>query len=143
MNANCENLDFYNKFLKLIQCPISSEAIKDPVMLLPTCEIYDRKSIELWLEKDKICPKTHEKLTYLQLIPVKKLSDIIKLFLDILPDYIRMNLFKQENLLKRIEELQSINIVKEERINVIYEDFLKMADNESKYIYHKRKIESL
>lgn len=135
MNANNYNLDFQHKFLELIQCPISLETIKDPIMLVPTGQIYDRKSIESWLERKKTCPITNTKLTYFQLIPVKILSDIINLFLNILPDYIKMNLVKQENLSKRIQELESMNMDKGEKINEICEEFFKINHNQGKSFY--------
>ena len=137
MNANENNLDFQKKFLELIECPIGLEAIKDPVMLVPTGIIYDRKSIESWLERKKTCPNTGTKLTYYELMPVYILKDIIEIFLKTLPDYIKKNLVKQENLSKRIQELESFNNDKGEMINEISDKFLNMMETQNKDLVEK------
>ncbi len=62
MEKNEVFIDFQIKFLEMIQCPISLEAFEDPVILIPTGIIYNRKAIE----------KCEEKLN----IPLREFVDI-------------------------------------------------------------------
>jgi hypothetical protein len=46
-----------------LECPITHEIMRDPVILVATGQTYERKAIEAWLEKSDTDPLTREKLT--------------------------------------------------------------------------------
>ena len=53
--------EFENIQLNL-ECPITHEIMKDPVILIETGISYDRKAIEAWLEKHDTDPITRKQL---------------------------------------------------------------------------------
>jgi hypothetical protein len=59
-------------------CPISTEIMSDPVILVETGTTYDRKSIQQWLEKHDSDPSTGLKVTSKELISVLSLKNAIE-----------------------------------------------------------------
>ncbi|KAL9657184.1 hypothetical protein ABK040_011406 [Willaertia magna] len=55
--------------LKTFNCPISQQLMIDPVMIPETGQTYDRKLIELWLQRQNTCPSTGIKLKSKTLTP--------------------------------------------------------------------------
>ena len=59
-------------------CPISNELMEDPVVSR-FGHLYDRKSIEEWIEREGTCPFTNEIMDFGDLYPVYALrNDIIE-----------------------------------------------------------------
>ena len=59
---------FANKFSELAEdkdliCPISQEAIVEPVQLSTCGVLYNREHLEEWVKKEGTCPITHQKVT--------------------------------------------------------------------------------
>lgn len=88
-------------------CPISNEPMLDPHLILQTGMIYDKKSIDNWFKVKLTCPMTNAKLSNKTLIPLPILKNIIRKFLDNLPEFEKANLFNKNKLESRIEELKS------------------------------------
>ena len=47
-------------------CPISSELMKNPVIVVESGQTYDRESIMTWLAKHKTDPLTNKEITNMQ-----------------------------------------------------------------------------
>ena len=59
----------------LLQCAISFELMKDPVVT-PSGHLYDRKKIEQWIHSNHTDPSTRKSLRRSQLVSVRGLKDI-------------------------------------------------------------------
>jgi hypothetical protein len=59
-------------------CPITTEIMTDPVILVETGTTYDRLSISQWLEKHDSDPSTGLKITSKEMIPVLALKNAIE-----------------------------------------------------------------
>ncbi|CAG9331572.1 unnamed protein product [Blepharisma stoltei] len=75
-------------------CPISNELMTDPVMT-PYGHCYQKKHIEMWLEKHDTCPLTGQHLAKDQLIPCFTVKSAVDQFL------------KMQERKKKIEETKS------------------------------------
>lgn len=128
-NNDLTNKDFQEKFLDMIVCPISLETLEDPVILIPSGHIYEKRSIELWLSRNNKDPLTNTVLTYYKLFPVRMLKDLIKLFIGTLPEFIKSNLVKHQDLSKKIEDLENKNLGKESHYNELCEEFVKTLED--------------
>lgn len=128
MNSTESDTGFQMKFLKMIKCPISYKIIKDPVMLIPSGKIYDRKSIENWLKRNQTDPILNTRLQFTQLIPIKLLSDIIMLFEKSVPEHIMNSLNNDVSLDDRIRSIELNNTSKEGMTNETIDQFLKKMD---------------
>jgi hypothetical protein len=63
-----EFIEYDEKPLKNLCCPISSKLMKHPVIVVESGQTYDKESIEDWFKSHDIDPLTKEKLTNKQFI---------------------------------------------------------------------------
>ena len=131
MTSNENFLDFQVKFLEMTMCPIALTTLEDPVMLIPSGQIYERKSIEEWLKKKNTDPITNIKLPVYKLYPVKMLKDVIDLLKDSLPEFLRDCLVKNQDLSDKIAALELKNIGKEAKYDELCDQFLKMFEDKN------------
>lgn len=127
-------------------CPISYEFMKNPVILVQTGMVFERRCIEEWLKRKKTCPITNVKITYEILIPVLLLRNIIECYLEALPDIVKQNLSSLNDLSDRFNELEQKFEGKERNNEKLNDDFIKsiekISDLEQRNIEYFNIIES-
>ncbi|CAF1494387.1 unnamed protein product [Adineta ricciae] len=63
----------------LLRCPISMELFRDPV-LAPDGHTYERKAIEIWIQKNGTSPMTRQPLSIEQLYPNRTVKELVDIF---------------------------------------------------------------
>lgn len=59
-------------------CPITSELMKDPVIVIESRMVYERAAIESWFSKSSTDPMTNTELTSKAFIPVLAFKEAIE-----------------------------------------------------------------
>lgn len=115
-------------------CPISQEVMKDPVILIQTNQIYERRCIQQWLVKHNTCPMTNVKLSSKEYIPVPLLKKIINKIIETMPYYqqesIKVNSIK--DLSERFKALEKSNYETIKDIDEQFFDYININEKNFK-----------
>ncbi len=87
MQTSDPDLKIATDLLHQLTCGISCDLMREPVIVIPTGQTYDKENIKLWLATgNKKCPNTNQPLTMTVLIPNIHLCGIIQIFVDTYKD---------------------------------------------------------
>jgi len=116
-------------------CPISTEIMNDPVILVEIGTTYDRKSIERWLTSHNSDPSTGLDIKSKDLLPVLALKNAIEEWKNNLKEKQKLKKLRRDVHLKENSELVSLNDHKslnsnlKEKTSQVYSHSNSVVDN--------------
>lgn len=104
--SNLNNSEIYIEIEENLLCPITLEIMKDPVIILQTKQVYDRKNIEKWFQGHSTCPLTGMKLSSKAIIDIPAFKSFIDKFIEGMPELQKEKLHTITDLDSRFKSLE-------------------------------------